>query len=91
MGSEAQTSYRLSSPLAGLQWQRIQLWGGDVSFKLPSQDGGEPLNGGVGVVGNDVSRRHPLEIHDVVHRGHGKGSQDTEAEGALGVLGDPAT
>ena len=49
MGSEAQTSYRLSSPLAGLQQHRIRLWE-DVSFKLPGQDGGEPLDGGVGVV-----------------------------------------
>jgi hypothetical protein len=26
-----------------------------------------------------------------VRRGHSEGSQDTKAEGALGVLGDPAT
>ena len=102
MGSEAQTSYRLSSPVAGLQRHRIQLWG-DVSFKLPGQDGGKLLDGGVGVVHDgrssvragigrdDVPRRHPLEVHDVVRRGDGEGSQDTEAESALGVLGDPAT
>ena len=102
MGSEAQTSYRLSSPLVGLQRHRIQLWG-DVGFKLPGQDSGEPLDGGVGIVHEDrrgvwagviwdhVPRRHPLEIYDIVRRSHGKGSKDTDAEGALSVLGDPAT
>ena len=89
-------------PFAGLQQHRIRLWG-DVSFKLRGQEGGKPRDGGVGVVhdgrrsvraGNlwdHVPRRHPLEVHNVVRRGHGEGSQDTEAEGALGVLGDPAT
>ena len=49
-------------------------YGGNVSFKLPGQDGGEPLDGGVGVVHDSrrgvwagviwdhVPRRHPLEI-----------------------------
>ena len=32
-GSEAQTTYRLSSPLAGLLQHRIRLWG-DVGFQL---------------------------------------------------------
>ena len=102
MGSEAQSPNRLSSPLAGLQRHRIQLWG-DVIFKLTGQDGGEPLDGGVGivhdgrrsvragVVRDHVPRRHSLDVHNVVRRGHGEGSQDTKAEGALGVLGDPAT
>ena len=78
-------------------------YGGDVSFKLPGQDGGKLLGGGVSVIDDgrssirigvgwdDVPRRHPLEVHDVVRRGHGEGSQDTEAEGALGVFGNPAT
>ena len=102
MGSEAQTSYRLSSPLRvfnGIEFS----YGRDVGFKLPGQDGGEPLDGGIGVVHDGrrsvracivwdhVPRRHSLEVHDVVRRGHGEGSQDTEPEGALGVLGDPAT
>ena len=76
---------------------------GDVSFELPGQDCGELLGGCVGVVhdgrrgvrigvvGNDVPRLHPLKVHDIVRRGHGEGLQDTEAEGALGVLGNPAT
>ena len=49
MGSEAQTTYRLSSPFAGLLQHRIRLWGG-VGFQLRGQDGGEPLDGGVGIV-----------------------------------------
>ena len=67
MGSEAQTTYRLPSPLAGLLQHPIRLWG-DVGFQLRGQDGGEPLDGGVsiihdgrrsvraGVVGNHVPR-----------------------------------
>ena len=89
-------------PLRVFSSIKFGYWG-DVSFKLPGQDCGELLGGCVGVVhdgrrgvrigvvGNDVPRRHPLEVHDIVHRGHGEGSQDTEAEGALGMLGDPAT
>ena len=85
MGSEAQTTYRLSSPLAGLLQHRIRLWG-DVGFQLRGQDDGEPLDGGVGivhdgrrsvragVVGDHLPRRHSLEVHDVVRRGHGEGS-----------------
>ena len=76
---------------------------GDVSFKLPGQDSGELLGGCVdvihdgrrsiriGVGWDDVPRRHPLKVHNVVRRGHGEASQDTEAESALGVLGNPAT
>ena len=101
MGSVVQTTYRLSSLLAGLLQHRIRLWG-DVGFQLRGQDGGELLGGGgvihdggrsirIGVGWDDVPRRHPLEVHDVVRRGHGEGSQDTKAEGALGVLGDPTT
>ena len=100
MGFEAQTSYRLPSPspLAGLQRRRIRQWEG---CPLPGEDCGELLRGCVGVVhngrrgvrisviGNDVPRRHPLEIHEVVRRGHGEGPQDTDAEGALGVFGNP--
>ena len=77
--------------------------GRDVCFELLGEDGGKLLGGCVGVVhdslrgvrigvvGNDVPRRHPLEIHVIVCRRHGEGSQDTEAEGALGMLGNPAT
>ena len=76
---------------------------GGVGFQLRGQDGGELLGGGVGVIHDgrrsirigvgwdDVPRQHPLEVHDVVRRGHGEGSQDTKVEGALGVLGDPTT
>ena len=46
---------------------------------------------GLASLGDHVPRRHSLEVHDVVRRGHGEGSQDTEVEGALGLLGDPAT
>ena len=59
--------------------------GRDVRFELPSKDGCKLLCGCVGF----VPRRHPLEIHQVVCRGHGEGPQDTEAEGALGVFGNP--
>ena len=64
-------------PLAGLLQHRIRLWG-DVSFQLRGQDGGEPLDGGIGivhdgrrsvragVVGDHVPRRPSLEVHDVV-------------------------
>ena len=102
MGSKAQTTYRLSSPPCGSSSASNSAMG-DVNFELPGQDCGELLGDCVGVVhdgrrgvrisvvGNDVPRRHPLEVDDIVRRGHGEGSQDTEAEGALGVLGDSAT
>ena len=75
----------------------------DVCLELLGEDGGELLRGRIGfihdgrrgvrvsIIGNDVPRRHPLKIHEVMRRGHGESPQDTEAEGALGVLGDPAT
>ena len=75
--------------------------GRDVRLELLGEDGGELLRGCIGsvhygrrgvrirIIGNDVPRRHPLEIHEVVRRGHGEGPQDTEAEGALGVFGNP--
>ena len=75
--------------------------GRDVGCELLGKDGGELLCGCVGfvhngrrgvrigVVRNDVPRRHPLEIHEVVCRGHGEGPQDTEVEGTLGVFGNP--
>ena len=103
MGFETQSIYRLSSPLCG-SCNSIELgYRGDVSFKLPGQDSGELLSGCVSVIHDgrcsiridvdwdDVPRRHPLKVHNVVRRGHDEGSQDTEAESALGVLGDPAT
>ena len=103
MGSEALTSYMLSSPPLRVFYSIEFGYRWDVSFELPGQDCGELLGGCVdvvhdgrrgvriGVVGNDVPRRHPLEIHDIVRRGHDEGSQDTEAEGASCVLGDMAT
>ena len=74
--------------------------GRDVGFELLGEDCGELLRGCVGfvhdgrcgvrisIIGNDVPRRHPLEIHEVVCLGHGEGPQDIEAEGALGVFGN---
>ena len=69
--------------------------------ELLGENGGELLRGCVGfihddrcgvrvsIIGNNVPRRHPLEIHEVVCRGHGESPQDTEAKGALGVFGNP--
>ena len=76
--------------------------GRDVRLELLGKDGGELLRGRVGfihdgrcgvrvsIIGHDVPRRHPLEIHEVMRLGHGESPQDTEAEGALGVFGNPA-
>ena len=102
MGFEAQTSYRLPSPPPLRVFSGVEFGNGrDVSFELPGEDCGELLRGSVGiihngrrgvrvsVIRNDVPRRHPLEIHEVVRQGHGEGPQDTEAEGALGVFGNP--
>ena len=76
--------------------------GRDVRLELLGEDGGELLCGCVGfihdgrcgvrvsIIRDDVPRRHPLEIHEVMRRGHGESPQDTEAEGALGMFGNPA-
>ena len=100
MGFEAQFSYRLPSPLWALRGVEFGD-GRDVYFELLGEDGGELLRGCVGfihdgrcgvrvsIIRNDVPRRHPLEIHEVMRRGYGESSQDTEAEGALGVFGNP--
>ena len=102
MGFEAQLSYRLPSPLRFFRGVEFSD-GRDVCLELLGEDGGELLRGCIGfvhnnrrgvrirIIGNNVPRRHPLEIHEVMHRGHGESPQDTKAEGALGVFGYPAT
>ena len=71
--------------------------GRDVCFELPGEDCGELLRGCVGVIHNgrrgvriSVSRTtYPDDTLWRSRRGHGEGPQDTEAEGALGVFGNP--
>src|SRR6185503_7488532 len=101
MGFEAQLSYRLPSPPLRV-FRGVEFGDGrDVCLELLGKDGGELLRGCVGfiqdgrcgvrvsIIRNDVPRRHPLEIHEVMRRGYGESPQHTKAEGALGVLGNP--
>ena len=74
---------------------------GEVVLKFLGQGGGEVLDDGVGLIHSsrcgipddagrdDVPRRYQLEVHVIMRRGHGEGPLNAEAEGALGMLGNP--
>jgi len=73
---------------------------GDVVLKLLGQNGGEVLDGGVGIIHgsrcgipndllpDNIPRRHQLKVHVIVCRGR-KGPLNAEAESTFDMLGHP--
>ena len=73
----------------------------EVAFEPLRQGGGEAIDGGIGLLHSshhvipldarrdDISHRHLLEVHVIVHRRHSEGPLNAEAEGAPETLSHP--